>query len=77
MSASLEDYLAWREQQVPPIPVRCDNPKCRFHTEPLIWNDKPLIPVVHHIDGDEFDNRPHNICLLCRNCDSQKRITAG
>jgi len=53
MSASLEDYLAWREQQDPPI------------------------PVVHHIDGDEFDNRPHNICLLCRNCDSQKRITAG
>ena len=24
-------YLAWRREQAPPLPERCDNPSCQFH----------------------------------------------
>lgn len=30
--------------------LRCENSKCRFHTEPLIWNGKPL-PTRQGRDG--------------------------
>src|SRR5215475_1531635 len=29
-------YLRWRQEQNPPLPERCDNENCRFHTEPLV-----------------------------------------
>jgi hypothetical protein len=58
-------------------PERCDNEACRFHTEPLVWNNKPLKLILDHINGVNTDNRLSNLRLLCPNCDSQNTKTRG
>lgn len=35
------------------------------------WNDKELIFVLDHIDGDADNNERINLRLVCPNCDSQ------
>ena len=70
-------YLQWRQQQNPPLPERCDNPDCFFHTHPLQWNGKTLKPILDHIDGNNTDNRPTMLRLLCPNCDSQLETRGG
>jgi hypothetical protein len=70
-------YVRWRQEQTPPLPMRCDNPACRFHTEPLIWNGKPLKPILDHKDGNNTDNRPEMLQLLCPNCDAQQPTRGG
>jgi hypothetical protein len=57
--------------------VRCDNPACFFHTNPLIWNGKPLKPILDHKGGNNTDNRPEMLQLLCPNCDSQQPTRGG
>ena len=70
-------YYHWRQQQNPPLLERCDNPKCRFYTEPLDWNDMPLKPILDHKNGNNTDNRPKNLRLFCPNYDSQQFDTRG
>ncbi len=70
-------YYHWRQQQNPALPERCDNDRCRFHTEPLVWNGKPLKPILDHKNGVNTDNRAKNLQLLCPNCDSQNHETRG
>lgn len=70
-------YMRWRQEQEPPLPERCDNPECWFHTNPLRWNDKPLKPILDHKNGNNSDNRPKNLRFLCPNCDSQNTDTRG
>jgi len=64
-------YLRWRAVQDPPLPIRCDNPKCFFYNDPLRWNGEPLKPILDHRDGNNSDDRPEMLRLLCPNCDSQ------
>ena len=70
-------YMRWRQEQEPPLPERCDNPDYWFHTHPLIWNGKPLKPILDHYNGNNTDNRTKNLRLLCPNCDSQNTDTRG
>src|SRR6478672_8427573 len=70
-------YLRWRQTQNPPLPVRCDNPACCFHNGELIWHGKPLKLTLDHKDGNNSDNRPHMLRLLCPNCDSQLPTRGG
>ena len=70
-------YLRWRQEQNPPLPVRCDNETCRFYTEPLIWNGTPLKLILDHKEGNNTDNRPEMLRLLCPNCDSQQPTHGG
>lgn len=35
------------------------------------WNNKTLVFVLDHIDGDASNNKRENIRLICPNCDSQ------
>jgi hypothetical protein len=35
------------------------------------WNDKKLVFILDHIDGDADNNERINLRLICPNCDSQ------
>ena len=50
---------------------------CRFYIQPLIWNGKPLKLTLDHKSGNEHDNSPGNLWLLCPNCDSQLPTRGG
>jgi hypothetical protein len=76
-SGTRRHFDKWRADQQPPIPQRCDNEQCRFHTERLIWNGKPLSLILDHRNGVNTDDNPTNLQLLCPNCDSQNRATPG
>lgn len=43
---------------------KCENPECGL-TE---WLGKPIPLELHHINGDNTDNRLENLILLCPNC---------
>lgn len=68
-------YLEWRRSR--DLPKRCDNQKCQFHLNSLVWNGQPLSLILDHISGNARDNRPENLRLLCPNCDAQNTATRG
>ena len=70
-------YLKWRAMQNPPIPLRCDNPSCHFHNNPLVWNSKQLNLILDHKNGVSGDNQPKNLHFLCPNCNSQQSTHGG
>ena len=41
------------------------------------WLGKPIVLQLHHINGNNSDNRLENIQLLCPNCDSQTENYCG
>lgn len=45
--------------------------KCFECTHKAIWNGKPLVLQLDHIDGDSDNNLPTNLRLLCPNCHTQ------
>jgi hypothetical protein len=69
-------YLKWRKENGLPF-HRCDNDKCRFFTEPLVWNGEDLPLILDHENGVNSDNRPENLRFLCPNCDSQLETKGG
>lgn len=36
-----------------------------------VWNNKPLVLILDHINGVNNDNRLENLRFVCSNCDSQ------
>jgi hypothetical protein len=41
----------------------------------MIWNGKPLRPILDDLSGNSRDNSPENLRFLCPNCDSQNHET--
>lgn len=35
------------------------------------WNNKDIVLILDHIDGNPDNNNPSNLRLVCPNCDSQ------
>lgn len=35
------------------------------------WNNKNIVFILDHIDGNSYDNSLDNLRLVCPNCDSQ------
>lgn len=36
-----------------------------------LWNGKPIVFILDHINGDASNNKRDNLRLICPNCDSQ------
>ena len=51
--------------------------KCYECDGGTIWNHKPLIMVLDHINGKHNDNRIENLRFLCPNCNSQQDTFTG
>ena len=47
------------------------NNKCAICGMANVWNNKELIFILDHIDGDASNNKRSNFRLICPNCDSQ------
>lgn len=43
---------------------KCENPECGMSE----WHGKPIPLELHHINGDNTDNRLENLQILCPNC---------
>lgn len=51
--------------------------KCGICGLDSVWNEKPLVLRLDHINGQNKDNRIENLRWLCPNCDSQQDTFAG
>lgn len=47
------------------------NSKCAICKMKNEWNNKNIVFVLDHIDGDASNNKRENLRLVCPNCDSQ------
>ena len=42
-----------------------------------MWNGKPIVMILDHINGNSKDNRIKNLRMICPNCNSQTSTFAG
>jgi hypothetical protein len=47
------------------------NNSCEICKMENVWNNKPIIFILDHINGDASNNKRENLRLICPNCDSQ------
>ena len=53
---------------------KCENENCSIVD---VWNGKPLVLHLDHIDGDSTNHKLENLRMLCPNCHSQTETYAG
>lgn len=51
--------------------------KCSECGQSSVWNGKPLVLQVDHIDGNSDNNIESNLRLLCPNCHTQTETFGG
>ena len=60
----------------PPLSVRnylleSQNNRCEICGMENEWNNKPLVFILDHINGNSKENKRENLRMICHNCDSQ------
>ena len=56
---------------IKPIILKEQNNKCAICQVENTWNNKPMVFIMDHIDGNAANNTRENYRLICHNCDSQ------
>ena len=51
--------------------------RCAICNNKGIWNNKPLVLTLDHINGKHLDHRLENLRFLCPNCHAQTETFAG
>lgn len=51
--------------------------KCILCGQGPVWNDRPLVLQLDHINGVSNDHRIENLRILCPNCHTQTETFAG
>ena len=59
--------MGWVKKHI----IKEQNYRCAICGIENVWNGKPLIFILDHINGRAHDNRRENLRLICSNCDSQ------
>jgi len=54
-----------------------NNTICSICNNKNIWNKKPIIFILDHINGINNDNRVENLRYVCPNCNSQLETTGS
>ena len=57
--------------------IERQNGVCDICKKPPIWNSKPLVLIIDHVDGNYENNSPDNIRAVCPNCNSQTDTFGG
>ena len=42
-----------------------------------VWNGKPIVSILDHIDGDSNNNVRNNVRMICPNCSAQLPTNGG
>lgn len=66
-SNTKSNVLKWRLIHAGIKEYKCENSLCGRSE----WNGQPISLELHHINGDNTDNRIENLQLLCPNCHAQ------
>lgn len=64
-------YSTYTVRTIKPHILKEQNNKCAICNCDNNWNDKNLIFIIDHIDGNASNNKRENLRLICPNCDSQ------